>query len=84
VEVTSTNEEGWFVVTVADHGRGMSAEQIQNVGGYMQFERKIHEQQGSGLGLAIAKQLTELHGGTLAIESELGKGTNVTMKIPVR
>ena len=37
---------------------------------------------GSGLGLPYAKRLTELHGGELKIESELGKGTTVTVTLP--
>ena len=48
----------------------------------MQFERKIYEQQGSGLGLTVAKRLTELHGGELTIQSELGVGTTVELKLP--
>ncbi len=41
------------------------------------------EQQGLGLGLIIAKRLTELHGGSLTIESEPGKGTVVLAKLPL-
>ncbi len=82
VEVTSSNEGGSFVMKVVDHGRGMTPEQIQDVGGYMQFERRLHEQQGSGLGLVIAKRLAELHGGAFTIESTPGAGTNMVVKIP--
>ncbi|HZL43518.1 MAG TPA: hybrid sensor histidine kinase/response regulator [Verrucomicrobiae bacterium] len=69
-------------LTVADRGRGLSAEYIARIGAYMQFDRKMHEQQGLGLGLTICKRLTELHGGTLTIESEQGAGTVVTVKLP--
>jgi len=48
----------------------------------MQFERKMYEQQGSGLGLTIAKRLTELHGGELKIQSGLGTGTTVALRLP--
>jgi len=70
------------VLSVADHGRGFSTEHITKVGAYMQFDRKIQEQQGLGLGLAIAKRLTELHGGTLSIQSERGTITTVSAKLP--
>src|SRR5262249_28086230 len=67
VEVrNSTSAEG-VTFTVRDHGHGMSAQHIADIGAYMQFERKVYEQQGSGLGLAIAKSLTQLHGGKLLI-----------------
>lgn len=71
------------VLTVRDHGRGFSTEHITKVGAYMQFDRKMQEQQGLGLGLTISKRLTELHGGTLAIQSAPGVETKVTIKLPV-
>jgi signal transduction histidine kinase len=49
----------------------------------MQFDRKKREQQGSGLGLTISKRLTELHGGSLTIQSESGKGTTVVVRLPL-
>ena len=70
------------LMTVGDRGRGIQTEHITKVGAYMQFERKMHEQQGLGLGLAIASRLTELHGGTLTIQSDKDSGTVITVKIP--
>lgn len=72
-----------FVLTIADQGRGMTPEQIREIGAYKQFERKMYEQQGTGLGLSIAKKLAEVHGGSLAIESEHGKRTTVTLTLPL-
>jgi two-component system, sensor histidine kinase and response regulator len=69
-------------LSVSDCGRGIANEQIQQIGAYMQFDRKMHEQQGLGLGLTICKRLTELHGGTLTIQSEQGVGTIITVKLP--
>src|SRR5437879_318430 len=82
VQVQSVTGNGTFVLRIADQGRGMKSEHIAEVGAYMQFERKIYEQQGSGLGLTIAKRLTELHGGELSIQSELGIGTTVEVTLP--
>ena len=68
--------------SVRDAGRGFSPEQIQRIGAYVQFERKMQDVEGMGLGLAIAKKMTELHGGTLTIESGQGTGSIVTVKLP--
>ena len=82
VSVTLSGSPNSVVLSVTDQGRGFSTEHITKVGAYMQFERAIQEQQGLGLGLVIAKRLTELHGGTLAIQSERGASTTVTVKLP--
>jgi two-component system sensor histidine kinase/response regulator len=72
-----------FTLTITNEGRGMSAEQIRDVGVYMQFERKMYEQQGSGMGLIIAKRLVELHRGQLLIESVPKQKTNVIVTLPL-
>jgi signal transduction histidine kinase len=82
VSVTFSNFEGAVSLTVIDHGRGFSTEHITKVGAYMQFDRKLQEQQGLGLGLSIAKRLTELHGGTLRVESQRGGSTSVSVRLP--
>ena len=55
----------------------MNAQQLKDIGAYMQFERKLHEQQGTGLGLQIVRQLTHLHDGRFHITSQLKAGTTV-------
>jgi signal transduction histidine kinase len=82
VMVTFKNGGPDVVLTVRDAGRGFSAEQMQRIGAYVQFERKMHDDQGFGLGLAISKKLVELHGGALAIESSSATGSTVTCKVP--
>lgn len=71
-----------ITLTITDQGRGFSTEHLTRIGAYMQFDRKMHEQQGLGLGLVISKRLTELHGGTLAVQSQAGAATSVTIKLP--
>jgi signal transduction histidine kinase len=71
-----------MVMAVTDQGRGFSTEHIRKVGAYMQFDRKMQEQQGLGLGLVIAKRLTELHAGTLTIHSNRGTETTVEVRLP--
>ena len=83
VTVTATTGAGKYILVVTDHGRGLDTEHIRKVGAYMQFERKLHEQQGLGLGLTICQRLAELYGGTLTIKSEKDNGTTVTVALPL-
>lgn len=82
VSVTSVVENNYLILSFTDHGRGMSALEIANLGAYRQFHRRIYEQQGSGLGLTIVKRSVELHGGSLVIQSNPGEQTTVKVKIP--
>lgn len=71
-------------MTVRDTGAGIVEEDIPKI--LEKFgqirDGHAHAHEGAGLGLAIANALTELHGGTLAIESEVGKGTTVEATFP--
>lgn len=81
VALTAT-ASGGVSLCVENFGRGFSTEHIRRIGAYMQFERKMQEQQGLGLGLVIAKRLAEVHGGGLFIESERGGLTSVVVNLP--
>ena len=83
VRVVTSVENGTFILSVNDEGRGMTQDQIADLGAYLQFGRKQYEQQGIGLGLVIAKRLAELHGGKLRIESTPGQQTTVQVSLPL-
>ncbi|MCG5056610.1 MAG: response regulator [Limnoraphis sp. WC205] len=82
VYVKTEVEKDKFILSVIDKGRGMTPEHIQKMGAYLQFERKLYEQQGSGMGLSIVRRLVELHSGKLMIESEPNQQTIVRVELP--
>lgn len=81
VTVKGRRDGDRYTLTVTDQGRGMSAEQVNSIGAYMQFDRRFYEQQGSGLGLVISKQLVELYDGELEIISKPSIGTTVRVSL---
>jgi signal transduction histidine kinase len=64
-----------YVLQVRDYGRGMSQEEMDQIGAFMQFDRVIQEQPGVGLGLVISRRLAELHCGDFEVTSYVGQGT---------
>jgi two-component system cell cycle sensor histidine kinase PleC len=72
-------------IAIADSGIGIPRDALAKLGRpFEQVESQLTKShQGSGLGLAIAKSLTELHGGTMRIRSQLGRGTIVLLCLPI-
>jgi len=75
VTVAGKPEKLGYALTISDKGSGMTAEQIANMGAYMQFGRDKVEQQGNGLGLTLVSKLMKSLGSNLVIESAPGEGT---------
>ncbi len=69
-----------YWITIYDRGRGMSPNQLKEIGAFVQFNRDMFEQQGSGLGLAIVNNIVTLFGGNIKFNSEMGLGTTVTLE----
>src|SRR5207248_2527049 len=71
------------LVRICDTGIGMSADDIVTaLDPFGQVDSRLARRyQGTGLGLSLAKSLVELHGGSLTIESESGRGTIVTVAL---
>ena len=74
------DRRGWVTISVSDTGKGIPHEEIEKVFDYAYTTRE----KGLGLGLPIAGKIIEEHGGHIAIESQAGRGTTVTMSLPVR
>ena len=81
IRVATTTEQVSAKLIVADTGCGIEAEDLPHV--TEKFYKASTGQGGSGLGLAICKEIIELHGGQLAIDSERGAGTIVTIRVPL-
>jgi two-component system cell cycle sensor histidine kinase PleC len=79
---TALDASGGVVVRVEDNGCGIAKDDIPKVlEPFGQVRPGVHQAHaGTGLGLSLSKMLTELHGGILSIESELDKGTTVTLR----
>jgi two-component system cell cycle sensor histidine kinase PleC len=75
---------GAGLLVVRDTGIGIAADDLKRLGEpFVQLESTMTRRfGGSGLGLAIARALVEMHGGRIAIDSELGGGTTVTIAFP--
>ena len=68
-----------------DNGCGIPDDEIAKIiePFYMVDKSRARKQGGAGLGLALCVKIADIHGGTLDIESEVGKGTDVTITIPL-
>jgi signal transduction histidine kinase len=86
VRITAKAFNGHFNVTVADTGPGIPpAEQRRIFEQFHQVDSSLTKAKGgTGLGLAIAKQIVEMHGGRIWVESNLGKGSTFQMELPTR
>ena len=78
-------QDGKAVISVADQGIGIPQEDQSRV--FERFYRvekgRARKNGGTGLGLAIVKHITQLYGGTVSLESEVGKGSTFTVTLPV-
>ena len=80
IKITFNQNPSSLVIQVKDTGVGIPQEDLPYIFDRFYQTNKARESQGSGLGLAIAKWITEIHGGTIQIESRLNSGTIVTLE----
>ncbi len=84
----TTSRHGWgdYVFIVKDNGIGMSQEFVEHI--FEPFERESTATrsgiQGAGLGMAITKSIIDMMGGEITVESEVGKGSTFTVRIPLQ
>ncbi len=85
IRLTAAVQPPMLVITVADTGIGIEPAQLETI--FHEFRQvdgdTNRRYQGAGLGLTITKRLVELHGGSIAVESEPGIGTTFTVRLPI-
>lgn len=86
IKVQITNAQNEIIVSVKDSGKGISKDKLDVI-----FERFGQEDsafnkkyEGSGIGLSLVKNLVELHGGYISVNSEIGKGSEFIFSIPIK
>ena len=84
VDVRARRQENQLVLEVQDTGMGISEKNLANV--FSRFwqadDSSRRKYQGMGIGLALVKELTEIQDGTVAVQSQEGKGTTFTVRLP--
>jgi signal transduction histidine kinase len=85
VSIEASLANGSFQVAVRDSGPGIAAaDQTKIFEEFQQVDNTLTKQKGgTGLGLAISKRIVEMHGGRISVESQIGKGSTFTIKLPV-
>jgi two-component system sensor histidine kinase KdpD len=84
IQITTEHRNGQVVTSIADHGPGIDELEQQMI--FEKFYRGRDQRmliQGTGMGLAIAKAIVELHGGTIGVTSQLGRGSLFYFSLPV-
>ena len=79
--ITTEAAEGMVTFRFTDTGKGIPAEVLPKI--FEPFFSTKGVEKGTGLGLAIVKHIITEHGGTVEAESEAGKGTTITVRLPV-
>ncbi len=85
IDVYTENTNKFFIVKIKDEGIGMSKQAQKQVFNkfYREYKGNIHNVKGHGLGLAYVKEIIDNHHGTVFVESEKGKGSTFTVKLPL-
>ncbi|MFZ4403674.1 MAG: ATP-binding protein [Pseudobdellovibrionaceae bacterium] len=85
ITVSTAEKEGYVVAQFVDSGHGIPEDELQNI--FMKFFRsksvKTSPIKGTGLGLYLSKYFTELHGGSIFVESTYGQGSIFKVELPI-
>ena len=81
VRIDAELSDGEIIITIEDSGCGISKSDLPKVKN--RFYKANNTVRGSGIGLAVADEIVKMHGGSLDISSELGRGTAVMITLPL-
>jgi signal transduction histidine kinase/DNA-binding response OmpR family regulator len=82
IDVVASSDGPTLTVRVGDDGPGIASEDQNLIFEAFQQGKRPSREEGTGLGLTVSRRLVEKHGGTLTVDSELGKGSTFTFTIP--
>jgi two-component system phosphate regulon sensor histidine kinase PhoR len=86
IRVTVSRSDGTIDLAVQDEGLGIPESEQQKI--FEKFFRgrsaDVKRIRGSGIGLSITRQVAQMHGGEVRVESEVGRGSTFTLRIPIR
>ena len=82
VRIAGSVDGEMAVVSVSDQGVGVAAEELPQVSGLYFRGGNSQGIPGAGIGLYLVERFVAMHGGTMSVESEVGKGTTVTIRLP--
>ena len=85
VYIKTWNDDQYLFFSIKDTGVGMKRDSLKKI--FEKFYRvhtgNVHDVKGFGLGLAYVKKIIDLHDGDIKVDSELGKGTKFTVRLPI-
>jgi len=82
IDVLASSDGATLTIRVADDGPGIALEDQSLIFEAFQQGKRPSREEGTGLGLTLCRQIVELHGGQISVESELGEGSTFTVAIP--
>jgi two-component system sensor histidine kinase/response regulator len=80
LRIATSTVDGRMIIEISDTGKGIPKDKLKNIF-HPFYTSKIY---GPGLGLTFTLKIVQQHGGTISVESEPGKGTTFTIRLPIR